>query len=274
MEEALHAYDELKRDRGIKKSLLTRSITKLRTVVSRGRDAQADTVNSARRRARECIEELEKINVQMETTLLNWNIAYEVNETDDSIPTSRMMDIEKNIDEMSMKEAEIDQLQREWLESHATETANADTNADVMTKTLQALEIITEKLTSPKQVPSIRTTSMNPPKWDGHFKNFYSWRIQFEQYLKSAAIYKDEDKLMFILHASILPHRVSASIESCTTMSGPNGVWERLEEKVPKAAVIKEIISEMEAIRPIRQKTASEMRAVLDRLTDFARRMT
>ena len=57
-------------------------------------------------------------------------------------------------------------------------------------------------------------------------------------------------------------------------MSGPNGVWERLEEKVPKAAVIKEIISEMEAIRPIRQKTASEMRAVLDRLTDFARRMT
>ena len=161
MEEALHAYDELKRDRGIKKSLLTRSITKLRTVVSRGRDAQADTVNSARRRARECIEELEKINVQMETTMLNWNIAYEVNETDDSIPTSRTMDIEKNINEMSTKEAEIDQLQREWLESHATETANADTNADVMTKTLQALEIITERLTSHKQVPSVRTTSMN-----------------------------------------------------------------------------------------------------------------
>ena len=210
----------------------------------------------------------------METTLLNWNIAYEVNETDDSIPTSRMMDIEENIDEVSMKEAEIDQLRREWLESHATETANADTNADVMTKTLQALEIITAKLTSHKQVPSIRTTSMNPPKWDGHFKNFYSWRIQFEQYLKSEAIYKDEDKLMFILHASVLPHRVSASIESCTTMSGPNSVWERLVEKVPRAAVIKEIISEMEAIRPIRQKTASEMRALLGRLTDFARRMT
>ncbi|KAI0222572.1 hypothetical protein LSAT2_026177, partial [Lamellibrachia satsuma] len=40
-----------------------------------------------------------------------------------------------------------------------------------------------------------------------------------------------------------------------------------------KVAVIKEIISEMEAIRPIRQKTASEMRPVLDRLTDFVRRV-
>ena len=68
--------------------------------------------------------------------------------------------------------------------------------------------------------------------------------------------------------------RVSASIESCTTMCGSKGVWDRLEEKIPKAAVIKEIISEMEAIHPIRQKTSSEMRAVLDRLTDFARRVT
>ena len=57
-------------------------------------------------------------------------------------------------------------------------------------------------------------------------------------------------------------------------MSGPNSVWVRLEEKITKAAVIKEIISEMEAIRPIRQKTASEMRVVLDRLPDFARRVT
>ncbi|KAI0222405.1 hypothetical protein LSAT2_026346, partial [Lamellibrachia satsuma] len=80
---------------------------------------------------------------------------------------------------------------------------------------------------------------------------------------------------MFVLHPSVLPPRVSASIESCTTMSGPNGVWDRQTGgKIPKAAVIKEIISEMEAIRPIRQKTASEMRAVLDRLIDFARRVT
>ena len=79
---------------------------------------------------------------------------------------------------------------------------------------------------------------------------------------------------MFVLHASVLTPRVSASIESCTTTSGPNGVWDRLEEKTPKVAVIKEIISEMEAIRPIRQKTSSEMRAVLDRLTDFARCVT
>ena len=87
-------------------------------------------------------------------------------------------------------------------------------------------------------------------------------------------IAKDEDQLMYILHTSVLPPRVTATIESCTTMRGHNGVWERLQEKIPKATVIREIIAEMEAIRPIRQKTSSEMRDVLDRLTDFARRIT
>ena len=104
MDKALRAYDELNKDRGVKKSLLTRSINKLRTVVSRGKVAQADIVNSARRRARDCIEELDEINVQMETALLQWGIAFEVDEHDVTSPTARMMDIEKNIEEISIKE--------------------------------------------------------------------------------------------------------------------------------------------------------------------------
>ncbi len=59
-----------------------------------------------------------------------------------------------------------------------------------------------------------------------------------------------------------------------SSMSGANGVWSRLEEKIPKAAVIQEIIADMDGIRPIRQKIESEIRAVLDRLRDFARRIT
>ncbi len=87
---------------------------------------------------------------------------------------------------------------------------------------------------------------------------------------ETAGITKDEDELMFVLYTSVLPPSVTSTIESCTTMCGHNGVWERLQGKIPKAAVI----AEMEAIHPIRQKTASEMRAVLDRLTDFASRIT
>ena len=81
----------------MKKTLLTRNINKLRTVIA--------------------LRNLKKINVQMETTLLNWDIAYEVSETDDSRPPNRMMDIEKNTDEISMKEAEIDQFAKRKLES-------------------------------------------------------------------------------------------------------------------------------------------------------------
>ena len=251
----------------MKKGLLSRTVGKLRTVVSRGADAQADSVDAARLRARQLFDTIDDINIKMEEILLENDLAYD----DESIASERLQDVEKNITELSAKEREIDEVYGEWLRA---QRHDVDINAEVAAKTIQALSIITDRLMSQEARPSIRTTGMSPPKWDGHLKNFCSWRCQFRQYMKSAGITKDEDELMFVLHTSVLPPRVTSTIESCTTMCGPNGVWERLQEKIPKAAVIREIISEMEAIRPIREKTASEMRAVLDRLTDFSRRIT
>ena len=279
MEDAIADYDKLKKERSVKKGLLTRSVNKLRSVVSRGADAQADTVDSARCRARQMLEEIEEIHVQMETVLLEWDIGYEQDDEDATRPTARMADIDSNVQEIAAREAEVDKLKIEWSQGYATQQAKlpdalATVNADVLAKTVEALHIITDKLACNTASPSIRTTGMSPPRWDGQFKNFYSWRMQFEHYLKSAAIAKDEYMLMYVLHAAVLPTRVMSSIESCTSMGGVNGVWSRLEEKIPKAAVIQEIIADMEGIRPINQKTASEMRAVLDRLSDFARRIT
>ena len=251
----------------MKKGLLSRTVGKLRTVVSRGADAQADSVDAARLRARQLFDTIDDINIKMEEILLENDLAYD----DESIASERLQDVDKNITELSAKEREIDEVYGEWLRA---QRHDVDINAEVAAKTIQALSIITDRLMSQEARPSIRTTGMSPPKWDGQVKNFCSWRCQFRQYMKSAGITKDEDELMFVLHTSVLPPRVTSTIESCTTMCGPNGVWERLQEKIPKAAVIREIISEMEAIRPIREKTASEMRAVLDRLTDFARRIT
>ena len=251
----------------MKKGRLSRTVGKLRTVVSRGADAQADSVDAARLRARQLFDTIDDINIKMEDILLENDLAYD----DESIASERLQDVNKNTTELSAKEREIYEVYGEWLRA---QRHDIDINAEVAAKTIQALSIITDRLMSQEARPSIRTTGMSPPKWDGQVKNFCSWRCQFRQYMKSAGITKDEDELMFVLHTSVLPARVTSTIESCTTMCGPNGVWERLQEKIPKAAVIREIISEMEAIRPIREKTASEMRAVLDRLTDFARRIT
>ena len=272
MEEVVRAYEVLKKTRTIKKGLLTRCVNRLRAVVGQGADVQADTVDDARRRARLLLEELNNINVQMETVLLENDIAREDDEEGVSRPTARFVDVESNVEEVTAREIEIDKLQTGW--THDTQPADANANADVLAKTLEALSIITDKLVTPRESASIRTTGMHPPRWDGQNKNFYSWRLQLEQYFNSAGISKEADKLMYILHASVLPSRVTASIDSCTAMSGPNGVWCRLEEKIPKAAVVQEIIADMDGIRPIKQNAASEMRAVLDRLTDFARRIT
>ena len=64
------AFDELKKTGEVKKDLLTRSINRLRTIVGRGgKDAPADAIDAARRRARVYTEELDAISAQMETIL-------------------------------------------------------------------------------------------------------------------------------------------------------------------------------------------------------------
>ena len=70
MDEAVRAYEVLKKTRTIKKGLLTRCVNRLRAVVGQGADVQADTVDESRRRARLLLQELDNINVQMETVLL------------------------------------------------------------------------------------------------------------------------------------------------------------------------------------------------------------
>ena len=278
MEEVLSHYGDLKKDRRIKKGLLTRTVGKLKAVVSQGADAQIDSVDIARSHAHQFIDEIDNINIMMEHILLEHDIAFENDNEGEPVSTERLQDIEMNVAELSARESEVDKLYGEWMRTFKeypdlTRAENTTTNAMLATKTLEAFNIIADKLTN-HSTPSIRPTGMSPPKWDGQIKNFCSWKCRFEKYLQSAGIAKDEDQLMYILHTSVLPPRVTATIESCTTMRGHNGVWERLQENIPKAAVIREIIAEMEAIRPIRQKTASEMRVVLDRLTDFARRIT
>ena len=183
MEDAIADYDNLKKERSvIKKGLLTRSVNKLRSVVNRGDNAQADTVDTARCRARHMLEQMDDTNVQMETLLIEWDIAYEDDDEDGTRPTSRMADIEKHVQDIAAREEEVDKLQIEWAQGHATQSKQPDTSAtaDVFAKTIEAITIITDKLTQQTN-PSIRPSGMSPPKWDGQVKNFCSWKCRFEK---------------------------------------------------------------------------------------------
>ena len=153
--------------------LLTRCVNRLRAVVGQGADVQADTVDESRRRARLFLQELDNINVQMETVLLENDIAREDDEEGVSRPTARFVDVESNFEEVTAREIEVDKLQTGWTH----DTQPADANADVLAKTLEALSLITDKLVTPRDNASIRTTGMHPPRWDGQNKNFHSWRL-------------------------------------------------------------------------------------------------
>ena len=135
------------------------------------------------------LEEIEEIHVQMETVLLEWDIAYEQDDEDAARPTARMADIDSNVQKIAAREAEVDKLQIEWSQRYAPSKQKkpdvlATANADVLAKTVEALHIITDKLACNTASPSIRTTGMSPPRWDGQFKNVYSWRMQFEHYFE------------------------------------------------------------------------------------------
>ena len=84
------AYGDLKKARGVKKGLLTRSMNRLKTIVGRGKDAHADTINVARRRARDTVEEIDEITAKMKTIILETDAAVEEDEGVATKPTARM----------------------------------------------------------------------------------------------------------------------------------------------------------------------------------------
>ena len=77
MEEILKVNGDLKKERGVNKGLLSRTVGKLRTVVSRGADAQADSVDAARLPARHLFDAIDDINIKMEEIHLENDLAYD-----------------------------------------------------------------------------------------------------------------------------------------------------------------------------------------------------
>ena len=217
MEEVSSHYGDLKKDRRIKKGLLTRTVGKLKAVVSQGADAQTDSVDIARSHARQFIDDIDNINIMMEHILLENDIAFENDNEGEPVSTDRLHDIDMDVAELGARESEVDKLYGEWMRTYNecpahTRTENTDTYAMLAAKTLETFYVIADKLKNHTTL-SILPTGMSPPKWDGQNKNFCSWKCRFEKYLLSAGIAKDEDQLMYILHTS-----VTATIESCSTM--------------------------------------------------------
>ena len=93
MEEVLSHYGDLEKDRRIKKGLLTRTVGKLKAVVSQGADAQTDSVDNAR----QFIDEIDNINIMMEHILLENDMAFENDNEDEPVCIERLQDIEKNV---------------------------------------------------------------------------------------------------------------------------------------------------------------------------------
>ena len=189
MEEALSQYADLMKDRRIKKCLLTRTVGKLKTVVSHGADAQADSVEIARSHARQFIDENDNLNIKMKHILLENDIAFENDNEGKPVSTERLLDIEMNVAELSARESEVDKLHGEWMRTYNecekhTRTVNTDTNAMLAAKTLETFNVIADKLKNHPTL-SILPTGMSPPKWDGQNKNFSSWQCRFVKYLQS-----------------------------------------------------------------------------------------
>ena len=182
-------YADLKKDRRIKKCLLTRTVGKLKAVASNGADAQTDSVDIARSHARQFIDEIDNLNIKMKHILLENDIAFENDNEGKPVRTERWQDIEMNVTELGDREREVDKLYGEWMRTYNecpdhTRTENTDTNAMLAAKTLETFNVIADKLKNHPTL-SILPTGMSPPKWDGQNKKFSSWQCRFVKYLQS-----------------------------------------------------------------------------------------
>ena len=102
----------------------------------------------------------------MEHILLENDIAFENDNEGEPVSTEHLQDIEMNVAELGARESEVDQLYGEWMRTFKecpdlTRAENTDTNAMFAAKTLEAFNVIADKLTN-HTAPSIRPTGMSP----------------------------------------------------------------------------------------------------------------
>ena len=80
------------------------------------------------------------------------------------------------------------------------------------------------------------------PKWDSDVVNFNSWKFRITKYFKLTDLDSDQEHLAILLYEEALPATFQLTLQDCVSVHEANGVWERLNEKLPLESIPRAIL--------------------------------
>ena len=120
--------------------------------------------------------------------------------------------------------------------------------------------------------PKVRLVAMDPPVWNGHKADFYTWQRKFLHIMGEAHVQDEMTQLCYLQTKQTLPFEYETLISDCSTMGE---VWARLEERVPRETIKFEIIAQLRSLKPLTAKNApTVLRNFANEVSLFCRRMS
>ncbi|XP_077970520.1 uncharacterized protein LOC144425097 [Styela clava] len=120
--------------------------------------------------------------------------------------------------------------------------------------------------------PMIKLCGMDPPCWNGQKVDFYTWKERFTDIMHHARITDDLVQISWLLRNGAMPNDYQTMICDCKSISS---AWERLEERIPKSVVQREVIKQYEQIKPLYKtsRNPANLRRLAHEISLFCRRM-
>ncbi|XP_077971771.1 uncharacterized protein LOC120339891 [Styela clava] len=120
--------------------------------------------------------------------------------------------------------------------------------------------------------PMIKLCGMDPPCWNGQKVDFYTWKERFTHIMHHARITDDLVQISWLLRNGAMPNDYQTMICDCKSISS---AWERLEERIPKSVVQREVIKQYEQIKPLYRtsRNPANLRRLAHEISLFCRRM-
>ncbi len=156
-------------------------------------------------------------------------------------------------------------------EQNSAETLYSNFNAKIVDK---APAVVVPPAPPPllTNKPTVKLTSLSPPKWNGVKADFYTWKKKFQHIMGEANVLDEMTQLCYLQEPNILPGEFQLLISDCSSI---NEVWSRLEERVPKSTIRHEIITRLRNVSPLPAKrTVAVLRDFANEISLFCRRMT
>ena len=160
-----------------------------------------------------------------------------------------LIDLPNEQFETASEDLQANELDFEQKEEHAS---RVKLEFDKLLENKRGPSVATLPVVKPKFKPKDLTT----PKWDGNIINYRAWKMRIAEYFNLTGLNSDNEQLAILLYEDVLPQKIRTTLQDCISVDGENGVWERLDSKIPLNSIPRAILKNLKETRPMSSDSA------------------